>query len=211
MNEAVIRRVREPFGELGNMAPFPVQYEGLVYPTSEALFQALRFGVGSEEAEQIRTQKTPMAAKMAAKKLLATARIKPRSDDDLYNMRFVLRLKYRQHAAVRGVLASTENARIIEDCTARANESGLFWGAKKTTDGWVGENVLGEMWMKVRKAHVKRLLLSDPSQTLVLDAVDGVKELSRRNGWVVVLGDEEFLRQTRPGLLIEEDIQHELL
>ena len=35
--------VNEPNGWMGNMAPYPIPYNGQVWLTSEALFQSMRF------------------------------------------------------------------------------------------------------------------------------------------------------------------------
>jgi hypothetical protein len=37
------KKVAEPYVWLGNMAPYPITYKGIVWPTSEALFQSLRY------------------------------------------------------------------------------------------------------------------------------------------------------------------------
>jgi len=36
------KKVAEPYGWLGNMAPYPITYKGIVWSTREALFQSLR-------------------------------------------------------------------------------------------------------------------------------------------------------------------------
>ena len=65
-----IRRNKDPYGWMGNMSPFPIQYQGQPYRTTEALFQCMR--LADEGAEDIRVairmQRSPMAAKMLAKK-----------------------------------------------------------------------------------------------------------------------------------------------
>src|SRR4029077_10388902 len=90
-----IRRVRDPFGCLGNMSPHPVSYHGAggEFATAEALFQALPFPRGSQVREEIRRARSPMAAKMHAKQHIALMHVVPRSVLDLANMRFVLSLK----------------------------------------------------------------------------------------------------------------------
>ena len=60
-------KVALPFGWLGNMAPYPVTYGGKAWRTTEALFQALRFEDESIR-EAIRQEKSPMAAKLVAKR-----------------------------------------------------------------------------------------------------------------------------------------------
>ena len=49
------------------MSPYPVKYRGKVYRTTEALFQCLRV-TNETVAELIRAEKSPMGAKMVAKK-----------------------------------------------------------------------------------------------------------------------------------------------
>ena len=148
--EILIRRVRDPFGWMGNMSPHPIRWEGQEFRTSEALFQALRFLKGSEAWEAIRAEKSPMGAKMRAKTLLGEAIISPRSPEDVNNMRLVLRAKLTQHGNLVPRLLETGTARLIEDCTARPTDSGLFWGMARTADGWTGENMLGRLWEELR-------------------------------------------------------------
>lgn len=151
MNEISFTKVKLPFGWLGNMAPYPNIVDGHTWPTSEALFQALRFS-DDQIRQDIRTQKSPMAAKMVAKRNREQMVVAPQSDQDLANMRRVLRLKVEQHPSLRVALLDTGDARIIEDCTARPRGSGLFWGAAKTPQGWWnGENWLGKLWEELRE------------------------------------------------------------
>ena len=67
MNDIIIGKVKEEGGCWGNMAPYPVEYNGKRWLTTEALFQAMRFE-DEEVREQIRNEKSPMVAKMKAKK-----------------------------------------------------------------------------------------------------------------------------------------------
>ncbi len=145
----LIRKVSEQYGWLGNMSPYPIDYRGTTYRTTEALFQALRFD-DVQIIESIRGQKSPMAAKMIAKKNRDHMVVKPMSDDDLDNMKMVLRLKIEQHPKLKADLTGTGNEEIVEDCTKRPRGSGLFWGAALKEDKWVGENWLGWLWMELR-------------------------------------------------------------
>jgi ribA/ribD-fused uncharacterized protein len=147
---AVIRRVEERFGILGNMSPHPIEHGGYVWHTSEALFQALRFEDGSPIRDAVRRKKSPMQAKLLAKANVADMAIVPMSEQDLDNMRLVLGLKLAQHVEVRTTLALTESMPIVEDCTNRQRDSGLFWGAALRDGQWVGENWLGRLWMELR-------------------------------------------------------------
>ena len=149
MPEIIIGKVKDEHGCWSNMAPFPVEYDGKFWLTSEALFQALRFdheGIRSE----IRQQKSPMAAKMIAKKHKTMMIIDPMSAVDLENMRRCLRLKFDQHLELPDLLLQTGEALIVEDCTRRQRGSGLFWGAALIDGEWFGQNWLGRLWMETR-------------------------------------------------------------
>lgn len=145
----LIRKVKDEYGWLGNMSPFSVEHHCKTYRTTEALFQALRFD-DAEIVEAIREQKSPMAAKMLAKKHRDRMVVTPLSTADLNNMRLVLRLKLEQHPQLRAALLATDEQEIVEDCTKRPRGSGLFWGAALRDGTWVGENWLGRLWMEIR-------------------------------------------------------------
>lgn len=141
--------VKKPYGWLGNMAAFPLQYEGLTWRTPEALFQALRFEDPAVR-EDIRGKTSPMSAKFAAKAKRSRMVVAPMSGPDAANMEAVLRLKLRQHPDLRRQLLETGDRPIIEDTSRRPNRSGLYWGAALRDGRWVGENILGKIWMKLR-------------------------------------------------------------
>ena len=148
----LIRKVKDNFGWLGNMSPYPVNHNGKTYLTSEALFQTLRFD-DEEIIEEIRNQKSPMSAKMKAKKHRSKHVVVPMSETDLDNMRMVLRLKMLQHPDIRRELILTVTDEIIEDCSRRPTKSGLFWGAKFSEESGKKKkkNWLGRLWMKLRE------------------------------------------------------------
>lgn len=149
MMHVLIRKVAEPYGWLGNMSPYPVEVDGKVFRTTEALFQAMRF---DDEAiiEEIRAQKSPMAAKMVTKKHRSKMVVEPRTDRDLENMRFCLRQKLEQHPELKQQLRETSSQEIIEDCTKRQQTKNLYWGAANVNNEWVGTNWLGKLWMELR-------------------------------------------------------------
>jgi predicted NAD-dependent protein-ADP-ribosyltransferase YbiA (DUF1768 family) len=88
---------------------------------------------------------------MIAKKYRDRMVIRPRDEQDVENMGLVLMLKIEQHPEIRRMLLETGDAELIEDCTKRASESGLFWGAKREGGSWVGGNMLGKLWMELRE------------------------------------------------------------
>lgn len=139
-----------PFGWLGNMSAFPISYEGKDWRTTEALFQALRFDDDSIK-EMVRLEKSPMGAKLKAKGMADKMVVKQLSEQDVENMKLCVKLKIEQHPHLKKELLETGELPIYEDVTKRGDRgSNLFWGAMLINDEWVGQNVLGNIWMDVR-------------------------------------------------------------
>ena len=142
-NEIWFSAVSEPYGWMSNMSPHPVEHGGFTWPTTEALFQALRFK-DPEIRKDIRIQTSPRGAEMKAKgKDYQDLRVvEPKSEQDLENMRLCLRLKLAQHGALAGQLCDTGDRTIY--ALANAHDDGdnrLFWGARREADdGLRGEN-----------------------------------------------------------------------
>lgn len=146
METITFTKVKLQWGFLSNMSPHPVTHDGQVWRTTEALFQALRFENPTIQ-EAIRREKSPMAAKMVAKRNKGDMGFEPGSPKDLANMRLVLRLKVDQHPSLRKALLETGDAVIVEDCTSRRAS---IWGARRVGDRWEGDNLLGKLWMELR-------------------------------------------------------------
>ena len=150
--------VRAPYGWLGNMSPYPLTVEAFgtsalsgVWRSSEALFQAARFDDAAIH-EEIRACKSPMQAKLIAKRNAQRMVVVPREAQDLFCMEQVLRLKLTQHPDLLRQLGEIPaDALIVEDVTARGvTKSNVFWGAALIKGEWIGENRLGRMWMALR-------------------------------------------------------------
>jgi len=146
-------KVDLPYGWLGNMTPASVTYMGKEFKTSEALFQALRFE-DENIRECIRTEPSPMGAKMKAKKHKESFVVEPMSEKDIENMRFCLRLKFL-NPVLREKLLRTGCHDIYEDIGSRRGVRHEFWGAykKMNNDGkieWVGKNTMGKLLMEIR-------------------------------------------------------------
>ncbi len=147
--DILIRKVKDLHGWLGNMSPYPVQFNEKLYRTTEALFQALRFS-DEEVIEEIRAEKSPMAAKFVAKRYKKQMVVEPLSAADVENMKVCLKLKIDQHPELRDRLLATGEDEIIEDCSKRKRGSGLSWAAALEDTGWEGTNMLGKLWMELR-------------------------------------------------------------
>lgn len=151
MSVVAFKKVKGPHGWLSNMSPHQIMWGGKEWRTSEALFQALRFS-DNEIREHIRSQKSPMGAKLAAKSRVDQMTIEPMSSKDVINMQHCVNWKIEQHPDLRRMLLETSGMKIVEDCTSRSNRgSSMFWGAKLTEDGrWIGRNMLGTIWETLR-------------------------------------------------------------
>ena len=86
-------KTKDANGWLSNMSAHPVKYDNKWWLTTEALFQALRFPEDSKVREIIRAEKSPMTAKMMAKKFKDLMVVKPCGPRDIENMKLMLRLK----------------------------------------------------------------------------------------------------------------------
>ncbi|NCP98443.1 DUF1768 domain-containing protein [archaeon] len=152
-NEIAFTKVSLPFGWMGNMAPYSIVYECQTYKTTEALFQSLRFVEFDNVQKEIIAEKSPMSAKMVAKKykhLLAETGYEVMGEKDVKNMQLCIQLKLEQYPNLTQQLIDTGKAVIIEDCSSWPRDSGLFWGAAYQNGNWVGKNILGEILMDFR-------------------------------------------------------------
>lgn len=158
-DQILIRKAAEPGGWLSNMSPHPIVYEGLKWWHAEALFQALRFAPDDEEArEAVREPRSPMKAKMIAKRFRARQVVAPLSDQDVENMGLCLALKLDAHGEVRRKLIASGERLLVEDCSAPGRrKNNLFWGAVRVPNedcplgyAWEGRNMLGRVWMEER-------------------------------------------------------------
>lgn len=167
-DSVVFWRTHEPFGGLSNMAGgFPLTVNGIVIPSSEALYQACRYPHKPEVQRLIISQRSPMTAKMRSKPY------KQLSRPDWHRvrikiMRWCLRVKLVQHWERFGsLLLATGQRPIVE----QSNKDD-FWGARPVDDHTlVGMNVLGRLLMELRDEmrrtgragflHVEPLLIPD--------------------------------------------------
>jgi predicted NAD-dependent protein-ADP-ribosyltransferase YbiA (DUF1768 family) len=63
-------------------------------------------------------------------------------------------MKCHQHPYLVTELLKTGDDLIVEDVTKRGDVGGnLFWGAMLVDGEWVGKNVLGKLWMDLRKDY----------------------------------------------------------
>lgn len=147
-------KVKLPYGWLGNMFGSDINYDGKIWKTSEALFQALRFE-DEEIREMIRNEQSPMSAKMKSKRFKHKMVVVPMSEEDVKNMKMVVKLKFDQNSDLRSELKKTGDHILIENIGERKGGRHLFWGMKKVNGEWIGNNVTGKILMEVRNEYLK--------------------------------------------------------
>ncbi len=134
--------VRDPHGYLSNFAPYPIEIDGKVWPTSEHYFQAQKF-TGNPHQESIRLAKSPMIAARLGRSRARPLRMDwDRVKDDA--MRNAVLAKFTQHPDIRAQLLATGDEELIE-----ATTRDVYWGCG--TSG-TGKNMLGRILMEVRGA-----------------------------------------------------------
>jgi ribA/ribD-fused uncharacterized protein len=148
MNKIYFWRTNDPYGCLSNFSKHPVIYAEQSFPTSEHLYQALKFykDIGYELIEKIRLAETPKTAKVLTYKFMREwpDTVRPNWDNiKLDVMRQVLRLKYDQHEFIRNKLKESGEAELIESSPYDA-----FWGYGPDQKG---QNWLGKLWMELRE------------------------------------------------------------
>jgi ribA/ribD-fused uncharacterized protein len=148
------KKTDEPFGGLSNMCGgYPVFVNQSRILTTEHLYQICRFPDHPEIQKEILLTKSPMGAKMVAKKHKAKTREDWESEGGfgvrVEVMRWCLRLKLAANGErFRGLLLSTKASPIVEE-----SHKDAFWGAKvlKEDAGVLfGRNVLGHLLMELR-------------------------------------------------------------
>jgi len=162
-NTVIFQKTHDSFGGLSNMAGgYNLLINGIKIYTSEALYQACRFPHLPNIQRLIIEQKSPMAAKMVSKPYRKDSR---KDWDEVREiiMEWCLRVKLAQNWDTFGrLLKSSSDLPIVEE-----SKRDGFWGAKPVDDSiLVGENVLGNLLMKLRSEYLKpnneSLLIVEP-------------------------------------------------
>lgn len=122
---------------LSNFHACPIEYEGIVYPTTEHAFQAAK-SLDDTERRKVAAAKTPGTAKRMGKMV----QLRPHWDIIKTKvMEDILRIKFAK-PHLRELLKATGDAQLIEGNTWNDR----FWGVYRGQ----GQNWLGKILMKIR-------------------------------------------------------------
>lgn len=138
------RSNEKPYGVFSNLHPTPVFFEGRVFATAEHAYQA---GKAAKPAvrDWILSAPTPALVAMAAHGLYTWDIVPSWSKIKFDRMRGVLRAKFTQHEALRELLLSTGDARLVEAGTTD-NAVNRLWGEVNGK----GKNMLGVLLIELR-------------------------------------------------------------
>ena len=143
----------EHWGGFSNMcAGFRIDVNGKIWLTSEALYQALRFPNDPEVQEMIRTERSPMAAKMKTKPFRASRSRKDWDSVRVDAMWWCLAAKLTANEKSFGdLLKESKKSDVVE-----RSHRDRFWGAVKVTEDYLqGQNVLGVLITILRDRYIK--------------------------------------------------------
>ena len=125
---------------LSNFYAAPIFYDGKVWPTSEHLYQALKFN-NLKIQEMVRLKTSPGEAKKFARVLIR----RENWDDVKYDiMEQVVYLKFSQNVELKKRLLDTKDLRLIEFTTW----DDTTWGVNSYLEG---TNWLGQILVSVRE------------------------------------------------------------
>ena len=144
-NEIRFYRANErPYGAFSNLYKRSIEFDGVIYPTSEHAYQA---GKARKAAvrDWLMSAPSPALLAMAAHGLYYWDISPGWSTRKFDRMRLVLMAKFTQHADLKELLLNTGDAMLIETATVD-NEVNRLWGE---VNG-IGRNMLGRLLMEVR-------------------------------------------------------------
>lgn len=124
---------------LSNFYNSPFEYDGIIYPTNEHFFQAMKTS-NREERERIAAAATPGKAKYLGRS------VKLRADWDTARvmvMKLGLYLKFTTSLELRDKLIATGDSELIEGNTW----NDTYWGVCNN----IGHNMLGKCLMELRE------------------------------------------------------------
>ncbi len=152
-------RVSDEYGILHNMASTPVMHNDIMWNSSEALYQAMKFNPSVESdnliIHKIFSQKSPYMSKKCISNADSLCMRKDFHDIKISIMLEILYLKYLQNKPLLDSVLFKTNYPFIE-----ASVKDIVWGASPVTINGVkylkGCNVLGKLWGYIKVGNVPK-------------------------------------------------------
>ena len=149
-----IHKVDVPWGIFSNFAATPLEVNGVIFKSSEELFQIMKF----KEAKIIsrihnnitRECKICYHIKKTVKSYEKVYRRNDWGTIVIDAMKFCLSTKYTQSEEFRKKLEESKGLYIVEDQTAIPKKHPDAWGVKFNGENFTGPNLLGRLLMELR-------------------------------------------------------------
>ena len=141
-------KVDDEWGIFGNFGRTPLIVDGVVFKTSEQLFQLMKFK--GAEADAIKAVYAAGNPKMTTKKWEKQCRRDDWGKLIVDAMKFCLVTKYNQSAEFRAELERSKGLFIVEDQTTFSKNNPDTWGTKLRDGKYIGPNLLGRLLMELR-------------------------------------------------------------
>lgn len=149
-----IHKVDGEWGIFCNFAPTPIIIDGVVFKSSEHLFQMMKFKDPSVITNIMNGVTNNGKKCFQIKKTVKSYEKEFRRDDwgsiIVDAMRFCLQKKYEQCATFRAKLEESKGLYIVEDQTTMPKKNPDAWGVKPDGDNFTGPNLLGRLLMELR-------------------------------------------------------------
>jgi type I restriction enzyme, S subunit len=134
-------------GGLSNLNPdYPIAINGIRLPTAEHLFRGLRYRSAMIQAATISIENPVSAQRFAASKEFREQTCDIWQKNQLEVMEFCLIAKLLWNWVKFGRLLRSTEGKAIYMLSTR----GKYWGVTACSDGFVGENHMGRLLMKLR-------------------------------------------------------------
>lgn len=151
MNESYVTflKTNEEFGGLSNMCgDYFIMINSVRILSSEHLYQSLKFSENPEIQKQILSKPSPIVAKMVSRKKDHKELIRSDWNEiQLEVMEFCLKTKLIWNWVKFGNLLRLTEGKTIYEISSKKDK---YWGVIRCDDGFVGENNLGKLLMKLR-------------------------------------------------------------
>ncbi|MBK8623990.1 MAG: NADAR family protein [Saprospiraceae bacterium] len=147
----VFHKTTAPYGGLSNMASgYSLYVNEIIIPTSEHLYQALRYTAFPEIQAEIIAQDNGMKAKMISNKYKKEYSRRDWEQIQIKVMRWVLEIKLAQNKDKFGKLLTSTGQKPIVEYSPKSK----LWGAVQSGDQLVGINALGRLLMELRQKYI---------------------------------------------------------
>lgn len=147
---AAFCKIDQEWGIFSNFGHSPLTVGGILFDTSERLFQVMKF-IDETSRKAVYTKKGN--PKMTAKHYEKEGTIRPDWGRIIVDaMKFCLMERYRQCEEFRHELERSRGLFIVEDQTTFQKKNPDTWGAKLSGDGkqYIGPNLMGRLLMELR-------------------------------------------------------------